>query len=221
MDEKSNTQEHLIAFAKRKKTLIVLTFSFFLVFIVVATVIMITMGGSNYQSSKMPEEYMDGIRYLKNSLKDPKSMVICGDIYVTEMGKLDDSMGISIMVGIKYNANNAFGALNGVESGTLYLHEDNRWEYYSIDNDYYLGLAIGLEEGKTAPESDYNAVHKNLEGCKRQLEQIKSGKADADEEDKTNLEEAYEKLLKEKEYYHVYNGKKVAKALGCEYYEYK
>lgn len=212
MDEKSNTQEHLIAFAKRKKTLIVLTFSFFLVFIVVATVIMIAMGGSNYQNSKIPEEYLDGFYYFRNTLKDPSSFVLCGDVMITT--PLDDSDSISI--GFRYNANNSYGAKGGINSGLL-MRANGKWEYFSNDQ-----ISTTNEKpGEHPLESSYNYILERIKESGKELEQIKSGKVKVEEKEQKKIEKAHNDYLKKKDTYHTYDGKKVAETLDCEYYEYK
>lgn len=219
MDEKSNTQEHLIAFAKRKKTLIVLTFSFFLVFIVVVTVIMITMGGSNYQSSKMPEEYLDGIQYLRNHMKDPSSFILCGDVFVRDYIRKESGEKV-VMVGVRYNANNGYGAKGGIDTGVIMSGEYD-WNYYSADSkDKFISL-LGGKNGKNTVEIEYESLLEDIKIRERRLEQIKSGRANVDEEAQKRIKDAYEGFLEEKKEYHIYNGKDVAKALNCEYYEYK
>lgn len=211
MDEKSNTQEHLIAFAKRKKTLIVLTFSFFLVFIVVVTVIMITTGGSNYQSSKIPEKCLNGIRYLRNSMKDPSSFVIYGDVIV--FGDLNEDFVFeegkehgSIQIGIKYNANNSYGALGGKDEGVILDKKEGGWWYCSMNSDDFVESMLGGSNGKNGVESAYEYMKTTLELRENQLKEIKAGKSKLSKEEQDEAKEQYERLIEEKEKYYFYDG---------------
>lgn len=185
--------------------------------VLIITCVFIGLGIKN--DNKMPEEYMDGIRYLKNSLKDPASMVIYGDIYVVDSTE-KDSQDKTILIGIRYNAHNAYGAMGGMDTGTI-INMDSKWDYYSVNSDSGIIGLMGGMDGTTHAEMLYESLTMNLEIRESQLKEIKAGKSKLSKEAQEEAKESYDSLMKEKEKYHIYDGKKVAKALGCEYYEYK
>lgn len=177
---------------------------------------------SNSNRSEMPDEYLNGIRYLRNSMKDPTSFVIYGDVFVLDRENEDmTSAGFgSINIGIKYNANNSYGALGGIDEGIIYSTTSGGWEYYSVFSDNVNDRFLAGIQGKNYIENSYISIREDLEETKAQIKEIKSGKSSLSKEEQEEVMESYESLKEEKEEYIRYDGKKVAKAIGCEYYEY-
>lgn len=103
---------------------------------------------SKPKNIEIPERYLEAIEGYKNSLKDPASMRIYGDILVIQMEDTDDSVAISVVC----DAKNGFGGYTGKEDIVIYLVKDLDPVYANESSQYYIDFRDGYEKlSKTDP----------------------------------------------------------------------
>lgn len=81
---------------------------------------------------KIEQKYVDAVKYLQNTMKDPPSFRIYGDIY----GVSSDSIN-GYALSVRYSAKNSYGGYTGAKDADIIAGNDGSFiAYFENDSDY-------------------------------------------------------------------------------------
>ncbi len=86
-------------------------------------------------TSSIPERYVEAVLIYKNSLKDPSSMRIYGDIVVASIAEQDGQL-ISIIC----DAKNSYGGYSGKKEIEILLSTEFDPLFFDEDSEYFIGI---------------------------------------------------------------------------------
>lgn len=162
---------------------------------------------------EIPDYVQDGFDYFRDSLKDPDSLVLCGDVIVKYSFPIK-SRGVNYTIGFFYNAKNGFGGRNGIKAGIL-TRNDGEWFFFDGDE----VDVPNQKPGQHPLEATYENIPREIEVRQKRLAQIEAGEVVIEESVQKKIEDALDRFYRDKNSFSFYDGKDVAKAIKCEYYD--
>lgn len=163
---------------------------------------------------KIDEQVKEGFSYFRDIMKDPDSLVLCGDVIFQKLLPTAGDYSMTYVIGFNYNAKNGFGGRSGVKSGVL-ARKDGKWFFFSGDE----FDVPNQKPGQHPLEAAYDNILREIEVREKRLAQVKAGEVEIEESIIKKIEDALQSYSLKEICFTFYDGKAVAKAIKCEYYE--
>lgn len=160
---------------------------------------------------KIHEQVKEGFSYFRDIMKDPDSLVLCGDVI---FHREFSTNSLDYIIGFSYNAKNGFGGRSGIKKGVL-KKSDGKW-YFFAEDEY---TVPNQKPGQHPLEAAYENVLREIEVREKRLAQVKAGEVEIEESVQEKIREALRSYSLKESCFSFYDGKDVAKAIKCEYYE--
>lgn len=163
---------------------------------------------------KIDEHVNEGFSYFRDIMKDPDSLVLCGDVIFQRLLPTAGNYSMTYVIGFNYNAKNGFGGRSGVKSGVL-AKKDGKWFFFSGDE----FDVPNQKPGQHPLEAAYDNILREIEVREKRLAQVRAGEVEIEESVLKKIEDARTSYSLKESCFSFYDGKDVAKAIKCEYYE--
>lgn len=160
---------------------------------------------------KIDERVKEGFSYFRDIMKDPDSLVLCGDVI---FHREFSTTSLTYVIGFNYNAKNGFGGRSGVKSGVL-AKKDGKWFFFSGDE----FDVPNQKPGQHPLEAAYDNILREIEVREKRLAQVKAGEVEIEESVQEKIWDALRSYTLKESCFSFYDGKDVAKIIKCEYYE--
>ena len=129
----------------KKKLISILLLSVLLIFLLCSC----ASTGTVDEVPNVPERYVEGILEYKNSLKDPASMRVYGDVVVAHFVETD-----TYVISIVCDAKNSFGAYSGKKNIEIIMSTDLDPFFVDNESDYYLSIRETYENYDEITDED-------------------------------------------------------------------